>query len=277
LKHTARIFISLAVLAALAGCGSSAITSVNANRTTEQKQIAGKNPRRMIHVLVALCDNEHQGIVPVPAKIGNGDDPQNNLYWGARYGVKTFFIKSRYWKLLAYSSNPRPGILERCVFKRASEDVYIVADAYRGIEIKQCIVDFLEYASGGASETISPNGLALNAGGGADLIAFVGHNGLMDFKLDRYPTSKDNRRRDAVILCCMSRNYFYEPLRATGANPLLWTTGLMAPEAYVLKAAIDAWVPESNGEVVRERAAEAYNTYQRCGEKAARNLFSSGW
>ncbi|HKS41926.1 MAG TPA: hypothetical protein VJX74_15025, partial [Blastocatellia bacterium] len=234
-------------------------------------------PRRVIHVLVALCDNEHQGIVPVPAKIGNGDDPQNNLYWGARYGVKTFFAKSGYWKMLAQSSNPRPGILERCIFKLSSKEVYIVADAYRGMEIKQSIVDFLEYASGGASETINSDGLALNAGGGADLIAFVGHNGLMDFKLDAYPTSKDNRQRDAVILCCMSRNYFYEPLRSTGANPLLWTTGLMAPEAYVLNAAIDAWLINSISEDVRARAAEAYNTYQRCGAKAARNLFATGW
>lgn len=30
---------------------------------------------RTIHVFVALCDNEHQGIVPVPEIFGNGDDP----------------------------------------------------------------------------------------------------------------------------------------------------------------------------------------------------------
>ena len=43
----------------------------------------------VVHVTVALCDNEHQGIVPVPRAIGNGKDPRNNLYWGADYGVKT--------------------------------------------------------------------------------------------------------------------------------------------------------------------------------------------
>jgi len=35
---------------------------------------------RTIHVFVALCDNEHQGIVPVPEIFGNGDDPANNLF-----------------------------------------------------------------------------------------------------------------------------------------------------------------------------------------------------
>ena len=41
--------------------------------------------------MVALADNDHQGIVPVPRQLGDGDDPANNLYWGARYGVKTYF------------------------------------------------------------------------------------------------------------------------------------------------------------------------------------------
>ncbi|MBS1655648.1 MAG: hypothetical protein JSU05_12430, partial [Bacteroidetes bacterium] len=40
---------------------------------------------KTIHVFVALCDNKYQGIVPVPAKIGNGQDPANNLYWGCSF------------------------------------------------------------------------------------------------------------------------------------------------------------------------------------------------
>ena len=53
------------------------------------------NNVRVIHVLVALCDNANQGIVPVPARLGNGADPDSNLYWGAAFGVKTFFSKSK--------------------------------------------------------------------------------------------------------------------------------------------------------------------------------------
>jgi hypothetical protein len=37
---------------------------------------------RTVHVFVALADNQHQGIVPVAAILGNGEDPQHNLYWG---------------------------------------------------------------------------------------------------------------------------------------------------------------------------------------------------
>ncbi len=56
--------------------------------------------RVAVHVFVALADNEHQGIVPVPARLGNGDDPDHNLYWGSAYGVKTFFARSVEWSLI---------------------------------------------------------------------------------------------------------------------------------------------------------------------------------
>ncbi|MGH9939178.1 MAG: hypothetical protein ACREAM_23295 [Blastocatellia bacterium] len=109
------------------------------------------------------------------------------------------------------------------------------------------------------------------------MVAYVGHDGLMDFSLDSYPQKANDRQRDALMLACVSKRYFAEPLRKTGARPLLWTTGLMAPEAYVLKAAIDGWVSNEDGERIRRRAATAYNQYQRCGMNAALRLFSTGW
>ncbi|MGZ8943598.1 MAG: hypothetical protein ACXW00_12585, partial [Methylobacter sp.] len=57
-------------------------------------------PTTHISVIVSLVDNLTQGIEPVPAKIGNGDDPRNNLYWGALYGVKTFLSKADGWRNL---------------------------------------------------------------------------------------------------------------------------------------------------------------------------------
>jgi hypothetical protein len=245
--------------------------------TAAATQPTKRNSGKLIHVLVALCDNEYQGIVPVPARIGNGDDTANNLYWGARFGVKTFFKRANDWKPIAESLNPRAGILERLVFKHQTKDVYLIADAYRGREIKRCVADFFEFSAGRAVETVKANSGELHAGGGADLVAYVGHDGLMDFSLDALPQKADNHRRDAVMLACLSKRYFAEPLRNTGAIPLLWTTGLMAPEAYVLKAAIDGWVLNEDGERIRRRAAAAYNQYQRCGMNAASRLFSTGW
>ena len=286
-----RLLFLIPLLACL-GCNSKANQTTNANASQLEAGRAGtvsvpasqppiQNPGKLIHIVVALCDNQYQGIVPVPERIGNGDDPDNNLYWGAAFGVKNYFKKSNDWVTLINIKTPRPAILERIIFKHKAKDVYIVADAYRGREIQQTTTDFLRFAAGTGSERIDVDQgskrLSLNAGAGADLIAYVGHDGLMDFSLSEYPLRADERERDVIILACASKAYFRDAIRRSGANPLLWTTGLMAPEAYVLKSAIEGWVLGEDGERVRRRAAEAYNRFQKCGARSALNLFSTGW
>lgn len=233
---------------------------------------------RVAHVLVALADNRYQGIVPVPAAIGNGDDPAHNLYWGAGYGLRTFLQKSADWELVGRC---RPGtgpVLERCVFRHRHEKVYVVADAYRGRDIKRAVADFFAFAAGHAPEEVPiEDADFVMAAGASDLVTYVGHDGLMDFGLDRYEYSTDNKRRDAVMLACASKSYFADALRRTGAKPLLWTTGLMAPEAYVLEAALAGWAVNDTDDQIRRRAAQAYDKYQHCGTKAAMHLFASGW
>jgi hypothetical protein len=247
-----------------------------------QVHIAQSQPRT-VHVFVALADNKNQGIVPVAAILGNGEDPQHNLYWGSAYGVKTFFSRSPDWRLVASYLKPRPEIMERCIFKHRTANVYLVADAYQGNKIRQAIVDFLEAAAGAEPESIpvktGEQSLVLKVRGAADLVAYAGHDGLMDFQLTALPQKKTPKssNRQAIILACISKSYFSAPLRATGATPLVWTTGLMAPEAYTLKSAIDGWVLHESNDQIRERAAVAYDKYQKCGIKGARRLLVTGW
>jgi hypothetical protein len=235
----------------------------------------------VIHVFVALCDNVNQGIVPVAPSLGNGDNPASNLYWGAAFGVKTFFKKSKDWELVSEVQNPKPTVLERLVFKHKQKDLFMIADAYRGKEISQTIRDFLEAAAGWPGEGIkvSVKGAerSFNSGGSSELLAYVGHDGLMDFKLHSPPLARDKRQRKAMILACISKEYFASVLKPTGAQPLLWTTNLMAPEAYILSAAFEGWTKGENNEQIRQRAAKAYDSYQNCGPKSANNLFATGW
>jgi hypothetical protein len=232
----------------------------------------------VVHVFVALADNEHQGIVPVSASLGNGDNPKTNLYWGAAFGVKTFFTKSKDWELLTSVNSASPMILERCVFKHRRLNMFLIADAYRGREIAQATLDFLSAAAGTPGETIAVNrNVTIHGGGSAELLAYVGHDGLMDFQLPSAPVAHDKRERQAIILACASKQYFSKMLERTGAKPLLWTTNLMAPEAYILSAALDGWSKHESDEQIRQRAAAAYNLYQHCGLKAARGLLATGW
>ena len=254
----------------------------------------------MVHVFVALCDNEHQGIQRVPDQLGDGDDPAHNLYWGALYGVKTVFSRSEAWELVAAVEAPSKAVLDRLVFKHTTANVYLVADAYRGREIKRAIGDFMAAASGeGADEivvTLGDREVSVQAGGAADLVAYVGHNGLMEFELDEAgaiapedaaesedstaltdsAASKDVApSRDGVVLCCSSTSYFAERLRKAGVRPLLLTTGLMAPEAYTLEAALDGWIAGESPQQIRLRAAKAYDEHQDCALEAAKRLFGA--
>lgn len=236
---------------------------------------------RVVHVFVALADNEHQGIIPVPPALGNGEDAGRNLYWGAAYGVRTFFRKSADWKEVMLVARPRPYILERSIFEHTPSGAILVADAYEGKEIKQALTDFFNAAAGMNPEVISfPSTSGIkheSVPASADLVVYVGHDALMDFSLPLEFPNPDGTSRSAIILACASKSFFKNLLRKTGAQPLLWTTGLMAPEAYTLEAAVDAWILSEPAEQIRQRAAEAYSKYQRCSLSAATHLFSNSW
>ncbi len=230
---------------------------------------------KTIHVLVALCDNKYQGIVKVPARIGNGQDPANNLYWGCGYGVKTFLKKQPEWKLLRTISRPSANICERLVFKHASKDCFLVADAYDGAHMKQTVSTFLDYAAG--KQPLAVGEPAIRAGGGAQLICFVGHNGLMDFEMAETPSAVNDEARQVAIIACASKPYFCNAIKKAGARPLIWTNHLLSPEAYTLDAMVDAWLMNETPLAIREKVAQAYHQYQLCGIKGARNLFATGW
>ncbi len=248
-------------------------------------------PAKYVHIVVALCDNKNQGIVPVPAKIGNGFDPDANLYWGAMYGVRTFFKKQPEWHLdnLVKDKNALPDkVLERAVFTHKNQRVIIVADAYQGDAMYTAIEDFYASASGSGIKNLEavaqwPH-LASKEGGGPEaapeLTVFVGHNGLMDFifsfsRPEPPKSTATQGKRQAAVLACQSRSYFAKPLALTGATPILLTNGNMAPEAYSVHALITAWLAGKKGPALKEEVAAAYHKYQKCGLKAARNLFST--
>lgn len=231
---------------------------------------------RSIHIYVALCDNKYQGIVPVPAKIGNGQDPNNNLYWGCGYGIRTYFKKSPEWTLVRIQKLDTLR-LERLVFKHADKNFYLIADAYDGKYIKDCTHAFLQSSCGQQKDTIMLGNRSIGIGGNASLLAYMGHDGLMEFELPGNYVHNDNRQRDVIILACYSKHYFTPYLRQAKVDPLVWTSGFMAPEAYTIHDALTGYVNDETNESIRTRAALAYSKFQKCSEKAARNLLVTGW
>jgi len=238
--------------------------------------IAVDTTYKSIHIFVALCDNKYQGIVPVPARIGNGQDPNNNLYWGCGFGISTYFKNSKEWKLVR-KQQIDSLVMERLIFKHSTRNFYLIADAYNGKYIEQSTKDFLKSSAGQRKDTVMVGGKTIGIAGHARLVSYIGHDGLMDFQLSESYVNSDNRKRDVIILACYSKHYFVPHLKQANVNPLVWTTGLMAPEAYTIHDAITGYVNNETNEQIRTRAATAYARFQKCSQKAARNLLVTGW
>lgn len=242
-----------------------------------------------IHVFVALADNDSQGIVSVPPKLGDGNDPDNNLYWGALYGVKTHFRRSPRWHQVPLAGPPGEGVLERVAFEHKASGTMLVADAYRGNRINQAMSDFLVSAAGhGFQRQIvreDEKTQTLSLGGGASLLVFVGHNGLMDLEspeafVAQLPAADPAEAqsaplREAIVLACLSERFFAPILKRAGARPLLMTASLMAPEAYSLEAALEGWIGQETPAQIRQRAAQSYAEYQRIRVKSALRVFTA--
>lgn len=239
---------------------------------------------KTIHVVVALTDNKYQNIARVPAALGNGQDPRNNLYWGAGYGFKTFFNKQKEWQLISTTKDPEDLILERLVYKHKTQDIYLVADAYDGKYIENTTKDFLKYSAGAESKTIQIAQKGIQVGGSADLVIYVGHDYLMDrpmfwlFPLGLPDISDEQRTiqpaRQAAVFACKSQRYFSSVLSKAGISPAILTTGNMAPEAYVVYALIDGWSNNKSKQQIHEQVAQAYSQYQKLS-KPARKLFAT--
>ncbi len=276
MNHLLKInVVALFLAAAILGCKNEtpekAFAQLHLKASTDKYIPLENSATKTIHILVALCDNKYQGIVPVSAKLGNGQDPKNNLYWGAAYGIKSFFKRSADWQFIkSYTIDAM--ILERIIFKHKTKDMYLVADAYNGKDIKTTTTNFLKSSAGIVKDTLLVNNKTIGIAGNSALVAYIGHDGLMDFSLNQTFKNTDGITRDVIILACYSKNYFKPYLQNANVNTLVWTTGLMAPEAYTIHDAISGYINNETKDDIRLKAASAYSKYQKCSLKAAKNL-----
>lgn len=219
---------------------------------------ASAQEARRVHVFVALADNEHQGIAKVPAKIGDGDDADANLYWGCTDGLNSVFGRSKVWRLEKTELKPTSEILERRTYRHVTRDCLLVAEAWRGRCIQECLGAF--FASVREKK--------------ATLSAFIGHNGLMEVPGKVPLIAEDAPVSDALVLCCVSRLFFEPHLKALRARPVLMTEQLMYPGAFLLRDALEVWLRGGSRTEVRLAAARAYAVNQRISVKAASSVFS---
>ncbi len=217
-------------------------------------------PGKQVAVFVALCDNEHQGIAPVPAAIGNGNDPERNLYWGCSDALPRLLRRSKDWgrpQVLEDWQGKPEAVLRTMVCTRADAAVTITAYAWRGDAMHECLEAFE----------------AALVSGRFELVAFIGHNGLMDEDLPE-PTHCSEKAADAIVLCCMSQEYFAPRLEKLGSRAVLTTRQFMYPAGQVMLAALDEWMRDANDRsAIHHAAGKAYAANQKISLRAGKGIF----
>lgn len=232
---------------------------------------------KKIHIFVALCDNAHQGIVPVSASLGNGQNPKSNLYWGALYGVETFLKrKGSPWNFVSSLELPDKHVLKSSLFHHSESNALLLAEAYDGAHMRETIEDFLSSVKTVFPRPATYKSQIVTFGDSADLVIFVGHNGLMDFDVN-ISKNMTEKTKDFIILACYSKSYFSPHFEGTNHRPLMWSTNLMAPEAYTVEAALEGWLKGESMDEIRIRGAKAYAKYQKCSSAAAKKLLVCGY
>lgn len=212
---------------------------------------------KSMKVFVSLCDNKTQGIIPVGVKIGDGDKPEANLYWGCSDGFGSYFRKSEKWIVIKSQNNVSNHILRRLNMKHSSGEIILEADAYRGANMSECIKDFE---------------LAITSGR-FDLVAFIGHNPYMDQLPGEVIVG--SKKCDVIVLSCKSQPYFESRIRRMNANPILLTRQLMYPGSFILHDCIEAWLNnKGNVSNIRAVAGKAYAKNQRISVSAATGVFA---
>jgi hypothetical protein len=213
---------------------------------------------KKVMVFVALCDNATQGIVPVPAKIGDGNVPAQNLYWGCSDGFSGYFKASKSWKLQPSPATNDAPILERLTFKNTALDCEITAEAWRGSDIGACLQAFEKALVAGEHQ----------------LVVFIGHNVLMDKQIAP-PAQAAAKSCDAMVLCCKSDIYFRDRLTTLKVRPLLLTQQLMYPGSFLLHDILVPWAQGKDRATIRQAAAAAYAKNQKISQRAALGVFAN--
>lgn len=215
-------------------------------------------PRR-IHVVVALADNATQGIAPVPAKIGNGDDAASNLYWGASEGFRSVFAASRDWKLDRTEANPSPEVLERRTFHHATAECVLVAEAWRGRDIREALASFFQHLRDRRE----------------NLVAFVGHERIDGWGHDSHGGAGGcggSRGHGAVLQeRRMVRAPYCGPESPAGPH----NAATHVSRFLLLRDALAVWLRNGSRTEIRAAAGRSYAKNQGTPVKAATGVFSA--
>ena len=247
----------------------------------------------VVQVHVPLCDND---IIPCGnARLGDGDNPDTNLYWATSPGFGRWFTRKRSgWTLVLDGDATTAGdadVLDVRVYRRrvrasrawraagapARFDLYVVAYAWRGAAIDRALDAYAAdlYAATPRTLTLDDD-TELAAGGAARIVAYVGHNRLMDVDAYAWPAAADDApAKGAVAIACHTAAYMEDTVPAAARVPLLFTRDFLFANAAPLEGAVLAFAEGGDYAAIRRRAAAGYADAQDRAPKKVLGAFTN--
>jgi hypothetical protein len=233
-------------------------------------------------VVVPLCSNAQIDCGSGPA--GKPGSLETNLYWGAIFGARRFLErKNSGWERVDVQEKEQlaDGMLQRAVYRRrvageawgspAQVEQLLVLEAVHGAKIDGAVDRFWALATGGGRVRFRDGERARDER--VHVAGYAGHNRLMDGKKLPAPTA-GRAPIPSFVLACYSESYFDGALSAAGSRPLVTTRALMAPEGYVVEAAVRALGDNRSAPSVRDDTVRAYAKWQRLSFGVASAMFS---
>jgi hypothetical protein len=228
----------------------------------------------VVEVHVPLCDNTI--IACGNPKLGDGDNPDTNLLWSTTPGFGAWFTRrGGGWTRVLHQRDAQTGNADLVVVdvhrrrlstpatwrKRgapATFELDVVVHGWRGKSIDKALAAYAADVSGGPARTLAlSDKTVVNAGGAAQLVAWVGHNRLMD--LDAFTWPKPGKAVTGTIaIACHTAAYMEREVSASTRVPLLMTRDLLFANAAPLEATVLAFASGGGYAKMRGDAAAAY-------------------
>ncbi len=223
-------------------------------------------------VHVPLCDNTI--IRCGNAKLGDGDSLDGNLLWTTTPGFGMWFTRrgSGWTRVARRRDTGDTDVLAIDVYRRtvrtpqawrkrgapATFELDLVIRAWRGKAIDTALAQYAKDVSGGPSrDIVLDDKTTLQAGGAAQLVAWVGHNRLMD--LDSYQWPKPGTQVTGTIaIACHTAAYMEAEVAGATRVPLLMTRDLLFANAAPLEATVMAFATGQGYAAIRMDASTAY-------------------
>jgi hypothetical protein len=231
----------------------------------------------VVEVHVPLCDNEFTRCGN--AKLGDGDNPGTNLYWSTTPGLGVWFArKGSGWTRTVHKTGGKdtgdPDVLELHEYHRTittpaawrklgapkTYELDIIIHGWRGSAIDKALAAYANDVSG--------------KGTSARIVAFVGHNRLMDLEKFDWPEAGDDVK-GTIAIACHTKSYMKEDVPAATRVPLLMTNDFLFSNAAPLEAAVLAFARGGGYAEIRKDAATAYAGIQKKEVRRVMHAFTN--